>query len=121
MSGVDEARRLQIERSVRLKAAVKAAGGNRVVASHVGMPVGTLNRYLAGRDMKASAMISLAASCNVSLEWMATGREAAPKASATPDTVSQADIDFIRQFSAAALQFVRGVRSLNTALLTLDC
>jgi hypothetical protein len=63
------------ERADRLRRAVKGAGGNQAVAIRAGMPVGTLNRYLAGREMKASAMISLAAACNVSLEWLATGRE----------------------------------------------
>lgn len=61
------------ERSSRLREAVKTAGGNAVVASRAGMPVGTLNRYLKGRDMKASAMTALAQSSGVRLEWLATG------------------------------------------------
>ncbi|GGG30738.1 hypothetical protein GCM10010964_18320 [Caldovatus sediminis] len=40
------------------------------------MPVGTLNRYIAGRDMKASALVALAAACGVRVEWLATGRGA---------------------------------------------
>lgn len=62
------------ERAKRLRSAVKAAGGNQAVADRIGMPVGTLNRYMAGRDMKASALVALADACNVSLEWLGTGR-----------------------------------------------
>lgn len=61
------------ERSLRLKEAVRAGGGNAVVATRAGMPVGTLNRYLKGRDMKASAMTALAQAAGVRLEWLATG------------------------------------------------
>lgn len=61
------------ERSLRLKEAVRAGGGNAAVATRAGMPVGTLNRYLKGRDMKASAMTALAQAAGVRLEWLATG------------------------------------------------
>lgn len=90
------------DRADRLRRAVRAAGGNQVVADRVGMPVGTLNRYIAGRDMKASALVSLAAACNVSLEWLATGREpmapaAAPGAPpAEPDRGAFATMDVHR-------------------------
>ncbi|WP_182356128.1 LexA family transcriptional regulator [Komagataeibacter europaeus] len=45
------------------------------VAARTGVPFGTLNRYIVGRDMKASAMIALAKACGVSLDWLATGDE----------------------------------------------
>lgn len=61
------------ERAKRLRIAVRAAGGNQAIADRAGMPVGTLNRYIAGRDMKASAMVALAEACGVSLDWLATG------------------------------------------------
>ncbi|MFT9091541.1 MAG: S24 family peptidase [Gluconacetobacter sp.] len=64
-------------RAERLRSAVKNAGGNTQVAARAGMPFGTLNRYIAGRDMKASAMVALAKACGVSLEWLAEGVEAA--------------------------------------------
>ena len=38
------------------------------------MPIATLSNYLAGRDMKAEALVTLAEVCRVSLEWLATGR-----------------------------------------------
>jgi phage repressor protein C with HTH and peptisase S24 domain len=65
-------------RAERLRSAVKNAGGNTQVAARAGMPFGTLNRYIAGRDMKASAMVALAKACGVSLEWLADGNEVAP-------------------------------------------
>lgn len=61
------------ERAERLREAVRAAGGNQAVAARAGMHVGSLNNYLRGRDMKASAMVALADACAVGLEWLATG------------------------------------------------
>ncbi len=60
-------------RAERLRSAVRAAGGNQAVAERANMHVGTLNRYIAGRDMKASALITLADACNVDIEWLAVG------------------------------------------------
>ncbi|MDE2580108.1 MAG: helix-turn-helix transcriptional regulator [Rhodospirillales bacterium] len=62
------------ERAARLREAVGRAGGNKAVAARSGVPVGTLNNYLAGRDMKVGAMIALAHATHVNLEWLATGR-----------------------------------------------
>ncbi|MBY4640325.1 helix-turn-helix domain-containing protein [Gluconacetobacter entanii] len=62
------------ERAARLKEAVRNAGGNSRVASISGVPFGTLNHYMSGREMKASAMISLAKACNVPLDWLAEGK-----------------------------------------------
>ena len=63
-----------IDRSERLKEALKFAGGAAAVARKIGMPMPTLNNYIAGRDMKASAIVALADGCGVSVEWLATGR-----------------------------------------------
>ena len=59
---------------VRLKAAVKAAGGNTVVAKRAGIPLGSLNNYFQGREMRAQALIALSEACGVTLEWLGTGR-----------------------------------------------
>ncbi|PYD48498.1 LexA family transcriptional regulator [Novacetimonas pomaceti] len=67
-------KRLIEERSQRLKQAVKDAGGNRQVSERSGIPFGTLNAYLAGREMKVSALISLARACDVPLDWLAEGK-----------------------------------------------
>ena len=61
-------------RAFRLREAVRSSGGNKAVATRAGMPVSTLNRYIAGRDMKASAMVALARATGVRLEWLATGK-----------------------------------------------
>jgi phage repressor protein C with HTH and peptisase S24 domain len=62
------------ERSERLRQAVQLAGGGSAVARAAGMPLGTLGRYQRGRDMKASALVSLAAATGVHIEWLATGK-----------------------------------------------
>lgn len=54
------------------------------------MPVGTLNTYLKGRDMRLGASIRLAEATGVRLEWLATGAgpmregEAPPAADSLP-------------------------------------
>ncbi len=70
----DDAQEISIqERADRLREAVKGAGGPGTISKLTGMPAPTLNNYLAGRDMKASAMVTLAEACGVSLSWLATG------------------------------------------------
>jgi transcriptional regulator with XRE-family HTH domain len=73
-----------LERANRLREAIRAAGGNLVVSQRSGVPISTLNNYLAGRDMKAAALIALAEACNVSVEWLATGRQPEPAIPAEP-------------------------------------
>ncbi len=62
-----------MERADRLRDALKRAGGAATVARQIGMPIATLNNYVAGRDMKASALVRLAQGCEVSIEWLAAG------------------------------------------------
>ncbi len=59
----------------RLKNVVRDAGGPSEVARRSGIPLGSLNHYLAGREMKISALVALADACRVSIEWLAAGRE----------------------------------------------
>lgn len=49
----------------------------------------TLNNYIAGRDMKVSALIALADACGVSLEWLATGHGAMAGGHAPTDEATQ--------------------------------
>lgn len=72
------------KRADRLKEAVRLGGGAVVVARKIGMPIPTLNNYLAGRDMKASAMVLLAEGAGVSLDWLATGKGTPQGASSEP-------------------------------------
>jgi hypothetical protein len=61
----------------RLREAVRAAGGNKVVAHRSGVPLATVNNYVRGRNgMKIEPLSVLAAACNVSLEWLVSGTEA---------------------------------------------
>lgn len=66
------------ERANRLKEAVKKGGGVSEVARRAQMPVPSLNNYLAGRDIKASALVKVAQAAGVSVEWLATGNEGPP-------------------------------------------
>ena len=61
-------------RADRLRRAVKLAGGNLAVARQAGVPLGTLNKYIAGRELPADNLVALADACGVSVEWLATGR-----------------------------------------------
>ncbi|MDO9498999.1 helix-turn-helix domain-containing protein [Falsiroseomonas sp.] len=119
------------ERASRLRAAVRAGGGNTVVARNAAMPVSTLNRYIAGRDMKASAMIALAEATGVRLEWLATGagpmREGEAPASPPPPAspapspfrlFGQVKIDRLVQAYEGALATTRGADHRMTMHLT---
>ncbi len=44
-----------------------------MVSTRSGVPLSTLNGYLAGRDMKVQALVDLARAMDVSIEWLATG------------------------------------------------
>lgn len=61
------------QRSERLRQAVNQAGGQTAVGRKAKMATTTINNYLAGRDMKAAALVALAEACDVSIEWLATG------------------------------------------------
>jgi transcriptional regulator with XRE-family HTH domain len=61
------------ERRARLRLALKSAGGNSEVARRAGIPLGSLNEYVAGREPRLVYAAALAKACNVSLEWLATG------------------------------------------------
>lgn len=58
----------------RLRAAIKAAGGNRVVAARSRIPSSTLGGYLAGGEIKLSKLVALADATGTSLEWLVHGR-----------------------------------------------
>jgi len=80
------------ERTERLKTAVRRAGGNTQVSIRSHVPLNTLNRYIAGREMKVSALVALAKACNVSVEWLAQGGESSDVVMNTPVHVSSTDV-----------------------------
>jgi hypothetical protein len=61
------------ERRARLRQALKAAGGNKVVAAKSGVSLSSLNEYVAGAQPRLMAGAAIAKACDVSLEWLATG------------------------------------------------
>ena len=72
--GPTDARSDTLGRTERLRTAVETAGRNKAVATRAGIHVGTLNNYLAGREMRADNLVALADACGVTVEWLATGR-----------------------------------------------
>lgn len=128
--GVQDANAERNSRAERLRSAVKAAGGNQVVAAKAGVPVSTLGDYLAGGEMKLSNASALAEAAGVRLEWLATGRGPRTDAEAAQSTgnsvqpvadaatqprelFSQVDIDRLTDAYSAALQLLaaRGRRN----------
>ena len=58
----------------RLREAIDQAGGPIAVARKSGIPFGSIQHYRQGREMRATALAPLAEACNVSIEWLATGK-----------------------------------------------
>ncbi|MDC7788018.1 XRE family transcriptional regulator [Rhodoplanes sp. TEM] len=59
----------------RLKRAVQDAGGNAFVSARSGVPLSTLNTYLAGATMPSLAKLaSVARACGISLDYLVTGK-----------------------------------------------
>lgn len=58
----------------RLKLAIKESGGPKLAAERTGIPLGTLNKYLAGTSHPPfNNVVKLSQSLGRSLEWLATG------------------------------------------------
>ena len=72
-------------RSNRLREAVRKIGGGHEAARRSGVPLGTLNAYLAGGEMKLSNVVALSRACGFSVEWLVTGQEAASPSGQTPE------------------------------------
>lgn len=61
-------------RTERLRETVRRAGGNKIVAERTGLKLRTLDGYLAGGEIKTSALVAIAEACGVSVEWLAVGK-----------------------------------------------
>jgi transcriptional regulator with XRE-family HTH domain len=66
-------------RAARLREAVKKAGTVKEIAARSGVPFGTIQNYLGGREMKLGNAASLATAIGVSLEWLVWGHEVAQR------------------------------------------
>lgn len=71
---VEGAEPANAERANRLKRAIKGIGTAKQAAERAGVPLGTLNAYLAGREMKFSNAAAIADATGVRLEWLANGQ-----------------------------------------------
>jgi len=59
----------------RLRLAVQKAGGLTKASEMTGIPKRRLSYYLNGREIRRTALISIAKAANVSVEWLAAGFE----------------------------------------------
>lgn len=59
--------------TVRLREAVRKAGGNEAVSLRSGIPLRTLSAYLAGGEIKLSKLLDLAQACGVEVDWLLHG------------------------------------------------
>ena len=103
----------------RLRQAVQAAGGNRPVAERSGVPLGTVNNYVAARTgMKFTTLAKLAAACNISLEWLVSGDRSAPGHQHADDVAPEAVA--LAEFSEppASLTLPASASGIDTAMLT---
>ena len=65
----------------RIKQAVQKAGGNKEISKKSGIPLGTLNYYIAGNsDFKLTKLQDIANACDVNLSWL-IGDNQTPEAS----------------------------------------
>jgi phage repressor protein C with HTH and peptisase S24 domain len=79
----------------RLREAVGKSGKQKEVAARAGIPASTLSEYLKGREVKLSVAARIAEACNVSLEWLASGKNpASNQKNETLDTLDAANINF---------------------------
>lgn len=82
-----------------------AAQGASAVSHRAQMPLPTLSNYMKGRDMKASALVKLAAACNVSIEWLATGQGAGSQGNGRYQEVVSEDSIFGRDLLESPANF----------------
>lgn len=68
----------------RLRVAVKDAGGHGRVSEQSGITSRTLSNLLAGQEPKLSQLLAIARTCDVRLEWLATGIEPMRPGGQTP-------------------------------------
>jgi transcriptional regulator with XRE-family HTH domain len=119
--------RIAEERAARLRQAVKKGGGNNRVSARSGVPLRTLGNYLKGRDIQSEALVALADACGVSIEWLATGRDAAapaaPAPSSPPPLFSIVDMDLLGGAidSAEELFRARGAESRGRPFAQIVC
>ena len=109
---VSEANSVVEDRSERIREAARRVGSNRALAGKSGVPISTLNSYLAGQEPKLSSLLAIAEASGLSFEWLATGRLSgtgvSPYGAAPFRMFASIDID---QLAAAMLQAERAFQA----------
>ena len=100
------------------------------MATRSGVPLGTVNNYLAGGEWKVSTALALARACGVSLEWLATGegKQATPAEDLSRKPLfSFVDVDLMARAleAVAQMQHTAGItpgsrRTVQALLLIYD-
>ena len=123
----------------RLHEAVHLGGGNKNVSARTGLALRSLSNYLAGREMRKSALVAISDACGVNLEWLLAGRGpreriapdrqarisepfqplVAPRAQLDPHALAKA-IEIVEALSAAAGQTVSPVQMARRIINTYE-
>lgn len=91
----------------RVKFCIKIGGGPSEVARKSGIPLGSLNHYISGREMKVGAAAAVAKACGVSLVWLATGEgEPMPGAERERPGFSPEQLSSTANFRALAMVLI---------------
>jgi transcriptional regulator with XRE-family HTH domain len=88
----------------RLRSAVTQSGGATYVAQSSGIPLSTLNNYLAGRsEPKRLALAALARVLRRDLAWLSTGDGPGDEKESAQAAIEGADPDLLNQITDAVL------------------
>jgi hypothetical protein len=78
----------------RIRLMAKKVGGNQHMARQTGIPLGTLNNYIAGSNrVPFFVAFAIAKAANVSLHWLATGEETSTLPAIDLDQLTNSVID----------------------------
>ena len=120
--------RIATDRAMRLRRAIKAAGGNNQVSARSGISLASLGNYLRGRDFQTETLVALAEACGVTVEWLATGQgsSAAPPAAAPaepPALFSIVDMELLTEAISVANKIfeARGTSEIGLNYARLIC
>jgi phage repressor protein C with HTH and peptisase S24 domain len=83
----------------RLSQLIRAFGSVAMLARKVGVSDNAIYKWLAGRGQPSVAnLVALARAARVSIEWLATGREAAPSGRASRRFANHSDYTFVPRY-----------------------
>ncbi|MGH9342975.1 MAG: helix-turn-helix domain-containing protein [Terriglobia bacterium] len=91
----------------RLADLVKTAGSKSTLARRAGIPVSSLQSYLAGSEPSRLALTALARAANVSLSWLATG-----EGERNPEAVPEGYLEVVSYDLSSTGPYLRGLIGL---------